>query len=325
MRSAEDIIDRLKGSFNAPRTKDEKIKVVVFCIIISTTFWFFSALNKSDYVTQINYPIEFQYNTEAFVAVKPLPRQIRLEVTGGGWDLMTRSFGFGMEPIRISLEDPTQAGFRLASSLRGEITPKLEPVAVNFILTDSIRYHIERRVTRTIPLAFDSANVLLEGDYRFTSRVAMSPAIITFIGPESLVNALPEPYLVPAADDAVDESVSESFDIPLPESDLVSSNVSEVEIQFEVDEFVGFQRTIPVMKLNFTDTTLMLSPDAVDVSYSIRRSEEVRADSLDIMLIADYYSYNEADSTVKVSVAVKAPHIRELVLLEDKVRVTRNE
>ncbi len=325
MRSAEDIIDRLKGSFNAPRTKDEKIKVVVFCIIISTTFWFFSALNKSDYVTQINYPIEFQYNTEVFVAVEPLPRQIRLEVTGGGWDLMTRSFGFGMEPIRINLEDPTQAGFRLASSLRGEITPKLEPVAVNFILTDSITYRIERRITRDIPLAFDSANVLLEGDYRFTSPVSISPAIITFTGPESIVNALPEPYLIPAADDAVDESIAESFDIPLPASDLVSSNVSEADIQFDVDEFVGFMRTIPVMKLNFTDTTLRLNPGVVDVSYSIRRSEEVRADSLDIMLIADYYSYNETDSTVKVSVAVKAPHIRDLVLLEDKIRVVRDE
>ena len=325
MRSAEDIIDRLKGSFNAPRTKDEKIKVVVFCIIISTTFWFFSALNKSDYVTQINYPIEFQYNTEAFVAVEPLPRQIRLEVTGGGWDLMTRSFGFGMEPIRINLEDPTQAGFRLASSLRGEITPKLEPVAVNFILTDSITYHIERRITRDIPLAFDSANVLLEGDYRFTSPVSISPARITFTGPESIVNALPEPYLIPAADDAVDESIAESFDIPLPASDLVSSNVSEADIQFDVDEFVGFMRTIPVMKLNFTDTTLRLNPGVVDVSYSIRRSEEVRADSLDIMLIADYYSYNAADSTVKVSVAVKAPHIRDLVLLEDKIKVVRDE
>lgn len=325
MRSAEEIIDRLKGSFNAPRTKDEKIKVVVFCIIISTTFWFFSALNKSDYVTQINYPIEFQYNTEAYIAVEPLPREVRLEVAGGGWDLMTRSFGFGMEPIRIALDDPTQAGFRLGSSLRGELTPRLEPVTVNFILSDSIVYNIEKRVTRNIPLAFDSADVLLEGDFRLTSPVTINPPLITFTGPESLVKALPEPYMIPAAEDAVDESVSETLDIPLPESELISSNISEAEIQFDVDEFVAFQRTIPVMRLNFTDSTLALSPDAIDVSYSIRRAEEVKADSLDIMLIADYYSFNASDSTIKVSVAVKATHILDLVLLEEKIKVVNNE
>ncbi|MCE7994155.1 MAG: hypothetical protein HEP71_19360 [Roseivirga sp.] len=325
MRSAEEIIDRLKGSFNAPRTKDEKIKVVVFCIIISTTFWFFSALNKSDYVTQINYPIEFQYNEEVFVAVDPLPRNVRLEVSGGGWDLMTRSFGFGMEPILIRLDDPTQAGFKLASSLRGEITPKLDPVAVNFILSDSILYHIERRVTRSIPLAYDSASILLEGDFRLTSAVSLSPAAIQFTGPESLVNALPDPYIIPAAEDAVDESVEESFDIPLPESDLIVNDLSETVIKFEVDEFVSYQRSIPVMKLNFTDSTLALSPAAVDVSYSIKRSEEVMADSLDIMLIADFYSYNAQDSTVNVSVAVKATHIQDLVILEEKIKVTRNE
>lgn len=325
MRSAEEIIDKLKGSFNAPRSKDEKIKVVVFCIIISTTFWFFSALNKSDYVTQINYPIEFQYNADTFVAVDPLPRQIRLEVSGGGWDLMLRSFGFSMEPIIINLEDPTQAGFRLASSLRGEITPKLDPVAVNFILSDSIVYHIERRVTRSIPLAFDSAAILLEGDFRLTSSIAVSPPAIQFTGPESLVNALPEPYIIPASTDAVDESVAESFDIPLPESDLLVSDISEAEVQFEVDEFIAFQRAIPVMKLNFTDSTLSLRPGAVDVSYSIKRSEEARADSLDIMLIADFYTYNAQDSTVKVSVAVKAKHIQDLVLLEEKIKVAHNE
>ncbi|GAB5523501.1 MAG: hypothetical protein Roseis2KO_13730 [Roseivirga sp.] len=325
MRSAEEIIDRLKGSFNAPRTKDEKIKVVVFCIIISTTFWFFSALNKSDYVTQISYPIELEYDTEAFIAVAPLPRQIRLEVSGGGWDLMTRSFGFGMEPLRINLEDPTQAGYRLAGALRGELTPRLDPVAVNFILSDSIIYHIERKVTRNIPLAFDSADVLLEGDYRFISPITINPPVITFTGPESFVRALPEPYVIPASDDAVDESVAERFDIPLPESDLISSDISEAEIRFDVDEFVAFQRTIPVMKLNFTDSTLSVQPDAVDVSYSIKRSEEVMADSLDIMLIADYYSFSPADSTIKVSVAVKAPHILDLVLLKDKIKVTRND
>lgn len=325
MRSAEEIIDRLKGSFNAPRTKDEKIKVVVFCVIISTTFWFFSALNKSDYVTQINYPIEFRYNTETFMAVDPLPRHVRLEVTGGGWDLMTRSFGFGMEPILINLDDPTQAGFRLASSLRGEITPKLDPVAVNFILSDSIIYHIEKRVTRSIPLAYDSASILLEGDFRLTSAISINPAAIQFTGPESLVNALPDPYVIPAAEDAVDEAVEESIDIPLPETDLITSDLSEAVIQFEVDEFVSYQRSIPVMKLNFTDSTLALSPTAVDVSYSIRRSEEVLADSLDIMLIADFYSYNTQDSTVNVSVAVKATHILDLVILEEKVKVTHDE
>lgn len=321
MISAEEIIDKLKGSFNAPRTKDEKLKVVVFCVIISTTFWFFSALNKSDYVTQINYPIEFQYNAEAFIATGPLPDEIRLEVSGGGWDLMTRSFGFGMEPILINLEDPSQSTFKLASSLRGEITPKLDPVLVNFILSDSILYTIERKITRTIPLAFNTNRMQLASDYRLVSSITVNPATITFIGPESMINALPEPYMIPPSEDAIDESISESFDIPLPESDLIVTEISEADVQFEVDEFVPHQRTIEVLKLNFSDSTLSLSPGVVDVSYTIKRSEEVRADSLDIMLIADYLAFDARDSTIKVAIAVKATHIRDLELLETKVRV----
>lgn len=325
MRSAEEIIDRLKGSFNAPRTKDEKIKVVVFCIIISTTFWFFSALNKSDYVTQISYPVEFSYNSEEFVAVTPLPGEIQLEVTGGGWDLMIRSFGFGMEPLLIELEDPVQSNFKLTSSLRGEITPKLEPVTVNFILSDSIVYNIERRIKRSIPLAYDSAAILLAADYRRISDISIQPAVVQFSGPESMVNALPEPFIIPASEDLIDETVMENFDIPDLPSELITADVSEVQVRFEVDEFVPFQRTLPIMKLNFTDSTLSVSPDATIVTYTIRRSEEVRADSLDIMLIADYYSFDAQDSTIEVSVAVQAGHINDLQLQQQKVKVISNE
>lgn len=325
MRSAEEIIEKLRGSFNAPRTKDEKIKVVIFCIVISTTFWFFSALNKSDYITQINYPIEFRYNQERFVAVKPLPRYMRLEVTGGGWDLMTRSFGFGMAPIIINLEDPTQSNYRLSSTLRGELTPKLEPVTVNFILSDSLYYHIEPIINRTVALGFDSAALQLAPDFRLVSSIGIEPAQITFTGPESLVNALPEPYVIPANDDRYEEMVGESFDIPEPESDLVSASISEATVSFDVEEFVPHQRSIEVMRLNFTDTTLRISPEEIDVSYTIKRSEEVHADSLDIMLIADFYTFNEQDSTVEVSVAVKAAHIHDLDIKTPKLKVVSNE
>ena len=325
MKSAEEIIEKLKGSFNTPSKKDEKIKVVVFCIIISTTFWFFSALNKSDYVTLINYPIEFRYDTEQYVAVNSLPEQLKVEVAGGGWDLMTRSFGFNMEPIVIDLDDPTQTDFRLTSSLRAELTPRLDPVTVNYIVRDSLFYDIERKITRTIPLAFDSARLSLAPDHRITSGITLNPATVSFTGPEGMVNALPEPYLVQADGDNYDDSIDEIFDLPEWGSELISANLSEVRVQLEVDEFVTYQRPVKVMRLNFEDSTLMLSSSEVDASYTIRRSEEVYADSLDIMLIADYYTFDARDSSVAVSVAVKAAHIHDLRLSSDRLKVVSNE
>lgn len=325
MRSAEEIIEKLKGSFNAPRTKDEKIKVVVCCILISTTFWFFSALNKSDYVTQINYPIVFDFDTERYVAVEPLPKHVSLEVTGGGWDLMTRGFGFGMVPIIISLDDPAKSNFKLSATLRGELSPRLEPVIVNYMLKDSIFYHIEPIISRDLPLSFDSAGIQLAPNYRLTSAISLEPLRVTFTGPESLVNALPSPYTLPASDDAYDDPVEEKFDLPESGSELVRPNISEVKVSFEVEEFVPYKKAIKVMLLNFNDSNLALNPNEAEVTYTIRKSEEVHADSLDITLIADFYTFNHQDSSVTVSVAAKAAHVRDLVLLTEKVKVISNE
>ena len=325
MRSAEEIIEKLKGSFNAPRTKDEKIKLVVCCILVSTTFWFFSALNKSNYVTRINYPIVFDFDTEKYVAVKPLPKHISLEVTGGGWDLMTRSFGFGMAPIVISLDDPAKSNFKLSATLRGELSPMLEPVTVNYVLNDSIFYHIEPVISRDVPLSFDSAGIQLAPNYRLTSAISLSPPRVTFTGPESLVNALPSPYTVPASGDAHDDPVEEKFDLPDSGSELVRPNISEVKVGFEVEEFVPHRKTIKLMLLNFNDPKLALNPNEAEVTYTIRKSEEVHADSLGITLIADFQSFNRQDSSVTVSVATKAAYIHDLVLLTDKVKVISNE
>ena len=325
MKSAEELIESIKKSFNAPSSKDEKIKVVVFCVIISTTFWFFSALNKSDYVTQINYPIELQYDEEQFVAVSALPRQVRLEVQGGGWDLMTRSFGFAMEPIQIQLEDPATSHFRLTSALRGELTPKLEPVVVNFILQDSIVYDIERKVQRSIPLFFDSSAVQLARDFRITSPVSLSQNRITFTGPESMVNDLPDPYPIDPDNELFDASVDQSFDISLPASELISADVEEVDVSFEVEEFVLYETSVPIMKLNFNDSTLGILPNRANLSYRVRKSKEVDSDSMDIMVLADFLSLNASDSLIDITIAVQAPHITELELRTTQVKVIAND
>jgi len=64
-----------------PETKQSKggisprqvsnIKVVVLCVAAATTFWILNALNKEDYTTIVDYPIEFEFDQEQFMAVSP--------------------------------------------------------------------------------------------------------------------------------------------------------------------------------------------------------------------------------------------------------------
>ncbi|WP_339698356.1 hypothetical protein [uncultured Roseivirga sp.] len=325
MRSAEDIIEILKRSFNTPSTKDEKLKVVVLCIIISTTFWFFSALNKSDYVTQINYPIEVVYNDSLYVALSEIPDKLPLEVTGGGWDLMTRSFGFNMEPLIIELENPIRDNYRLSSNLRQDIVPRLDPVTINYLLEDSLIFNIDERVSIDVELVLDSADIKLSPNQRITSEITLQPNMVRISGPKSLLDTIQRPIRISIGDTEFNKSVDQKFSIRDFGSSLISTDITEVSVKFEVTEFMRKEIELPIHPVNFKGKTGSIEPKRVVVSYETLVSEIRNVDSLNLVLTADYSNLKKADGTIPIEITMKPSFILDPKLSQSKVKLKDNE
>tara|TARA_A100000171_G_scaffold49476_1_gene58636 strand:- start:11014 stop:11991 length:978 start_codon:yes stop_codon:yes gene_type:complete len=325
LRSAEDIIEILKRSFNTPSTKDEKLKVVVLCIIISTTFWFFSALNKSDYVTQINYPIEVVYNDSLYVALSEIPDKLPLEVTGGGWDLMTRSFGFNMEPLIIELENPIRDNYRLSSNLRQDIVPRLDPVTINYLLEDSLIFNIDERVSVDVELVLDSADIKLSPNQRITSEITLQPNMVRISGPKSLLDTIQRPIRISIGDTEFNKSVDQKFSIRDFGSSLISTDITEVSVKFEVTEFMRKEIELPIHPVNFKGKTGSIEPKRVVVSYETLVSEIRNVDSLNLVLTADYSNLKKADGTIPIEITMKPSFILDPKLSQSKVKLKDNE
>src|SRR3954468_23763656 len=94
-----------KSILNVLRFNRRNWRAVVLCIFAATIFWFLNALNKS-YTTNLNFPLRFDYDKTNFVPVRSLPRQVRINVTGNGWDLFKQSTGVKNIPLEIPLERP---------------------------------------------------------------------------------------------------------------------------------------------------------------------------------------------------------------------------
>lgn len=106
------------------RFNNKNWKVILLCIFAAAIFWIFNSLNKN-YSASIDFPLAFDYDQESYVAVKSLPDEIKLNVTGLGWDLFRKSAGLKVPPLRIPLENPSEvkkdcwrhvAGFILRSN-----------------------------------------------------------------------------------------------------------------------------------------------------------------------------------------------------------------
>ena len=119
-------------------------KVVVLSLVGATTFWFFNALNKS-YDTNINYPIEFVFDKDSVVVMKPLPENIRMNVSSGGWNLLRKTYWFNLPPIEIELTNPTSVQYMDRGLLFPIVVNQMTELRVNYIVSDSLFidiYHV---------------------------------------------------------------------------------------------------------------------------------------------------------------------------------------
>ena len=323
MSKAEDILDKFKRSLNTPSTKDEKIKVVLVCIVISTTFWFFNALNKNDYVTRINYPISIELDEEKYVATEPLPTRIPIEVSGGGWDLMARYFGLKMNTLDVSPESPDQLGYVLASSLRSEISEDLEPISINYFLTDSLRFKVEKKVSSEFILAYDTSAVSLSGDFIMASDIRIKPLKIELTGPSSVIEAMGDTLWLNEEIDGVSEDFSKEIGLPeLPE--FVSTGQKAVQVNFLVERLFSVDVSLPIEMRNFPKGNWQLDSPVGQVSYKVPETRLDVSDTTGIRLFVDYKRMG-SDSLLTVQMEVLNELFREVRVSPENVKPSRNE
>ena len=87
----------------SPLTTVAKWDWAVFslCLVIASSVWTLNQLNKTDYTTLIEYPINLHETEKNVIAYQAPPKHITVSVSGTGWDLLKLSFGIELEPLGV--------------------------------------------------------------------------------------------------------------------------------------------------------------------------------------------------------------------------------
>lgn len=246
-------------------------KALALCFIAATIFWFFNALNKS-YSTSINFPLEFEYDRENFIAVSPLPSQVRINVSGIGWDLFRRSLGLKVPPLVIPLEKP--ADVKKIVAVPGLFASQLERFDINFVLTDTFRVAIEPVEERWITLRLDAKALNLQQNYVRTSEPLLSPDSIHVAGPGPLIKSFIEPVYLKLADNNIDENYDEDVEVELLHNEMIERNPPTVNVSFKVDRLIDLQDSIPLRIINYPEeANPYLGIKALPCRFSIPESK----------------------------------------------------
>ena len=294
-------------------------KVVMFSIMGATTFWLFRALNEQ-HSALISYPIEFVFNRDSTVVMNPLPTVIKIVVSSGGWNLFRRTLIFGVDPLKVELDNPSEVNFLTQSFLSPIVEDQLEGLKINYIVTDTLFLNIERKITKRMRLKVDSLNLSLEKDYQLISSIDIRPDHMMLIGPESIINSFETDFDITPDDNEIDEDFDSRVEVPIVFKDLIQSEPNEVNVSFEVDRFKNVNIEVPIALQNFPINRIpMLRDSMVNLTYRVKESfaEEYSVGDFRVILNHDFL---KTDS-IGVPILMKYPDtLKQISMDPQKVR-----
>ena len=271
-----------KSIFNLLRFNKKNWKAVVLCMFAAMVFWFFNALNKK-YTTNISFPLAFEYNQKMYIAVKPLPSEVKINVTGIGWNLFRRSTGLKSRPLIVPLEHPTQIRKMVGSLLPVFFTSQLEGLEINFILTDTLNIALERRAERWMKVHLDSTTILFRKGYGMSSKSKISPDSILIQGPFDFINALPNPLNIQLSQNNIDENFIEDIEVKFLHLELIKRNPPTVSVKFDVDKLVEIIDSVNLRIINApTSSHLSIEMKRWPCVYAVpqRKMNQYKSDSV---------------------------------------------
>ncbi|MET4074091.1 hypothetical protein [Hymenobacter sp. UYCo722] len=163
-------------------------RAITACLLAAGLFWQMNALNKT-YTSRLDFPLAWHYDSAHYVPLRPLPARVGVTVTGQGWRLLRANLGWGTHPADLRPVPYPGTRYLPNESWRRGLQNALEGVQVNEWSGDTLRLTFDRIASRRLPL-------VLPADSARRYRATFKPAFVTFRGPSSLLQALPNPYPV---------------------------------------------------------------------------------------------------------------------------------
>lgn len=300
--------------FNILRFNRRNWKAVMLCVFTATVFWFFNALNKT-YTTNINFPLTFDYNDEQFIPVEGLPEDVRLNVTGNGWELFKRSTGVKANPLEIPLETPGEVKKIVGSGLKFSFTNQLDGLEINHVLSDTIYVDLEPKIGRWVTLAVDSLHYNIKSGFDLTSDVAILPDSAYIEGPKRIVEKIRDPVMLTIPQRNIDEYYVETIPVELPFNDVITIQPPRVSVMFNVEEMVTVRDSISLRVINIPPSVSdVLNSGKLPVVLSIPESfvEGFRLDSVKAVLDLQHFT----GGTAKI-----LPHVEGLPPYSEVVQI----
>ncbi|MFN6946767.1 MAG: hypothetical protein ACK4ND_17600 [Cytophagaceae bacterium] len=278
-------------------------------------------MNK-DITDNITYPIVIQYDSDKVVPLEKLPDRIKVNATGYGWKLLRKSLIFHNGPLVIRPENLPDKNYLTASQMLPAVKQELSDVRVNYIVSDTLHFNFDRKVTKTIQLKVDSGVLNLAQGYRLVSSIMIQPDTVVFSGPKSIVSKLPDTLQLNVPGKNIKESYAENIKIEHVFNSLIKYEPKEARVSFESALYVQESKMLVPRQINFPGDTSYIVPDKqLIITYQVREEHKNKAKEEDFRAVLNFRKLNLKDTTIVPELLIKPEFIKDFYFTPSAVKI----
>ncbi len=167
----------------------------------------------------------------------PLPTEVNLNVSGKGWNLLRSQLGIGeTQPAELAIGNLPDATFLTGQTLSPAIRKVLRGLELNYVITDTLNFRFDRRVSRKVSLIVDSASVHLQPRYQISSPIRIVPNEVTLTGPAFLLDTIPGKIPLSLPRKTLSKDFKETMPLPYINNPLIKSDITHTVISFQISK-----------------------------------------------------------------------------------------
>jgi hypothetical protein len=297
----------------------ENLYVFFSCIGISIFIWF-SIKMSQEYVTDIDYPIQFTNLPKNKVLSQSETDKISLRTKSKGFDLLSLKYLTYKKPVRFNLSNvrlgsdfDNHMNYLLSRNMLQQIIGQMDPdYQLLAIKPDTLFFRLEEVITVDAKVIPDM-DITFRQQYMLYDSARINPSHITITGPASMIDTIYEITTEKKTISNLGKSSSFSIGINKPfVSSLVSYNHEEVEISLNVEKYTEATLEVPIEIISDNpEIKLKTFPDRITITYLVALKDFSRVDENTFIASTQYLqSTTGGDNKLNISISQSPSFIR---------------
>lgn len=313
----------------------KKLTVFLACVAVSILSWLMISLGQ-DYNTTAVVPVRYINFPENKVLLNNIPNQMAVNITGSGFDLMRYDEQLIEDTLTINLDDLKMSVF--GDYERGYLDPAIlsrllqkrinGEIGINRVLSDSIEFLFDLKVSRVLPVK-PMVNYKLAKGFVLTDSIICVPSEVEVYGPLSVLDTLK--YIKTMSIDAGEIEGIKVYRIPLVISKFgndAKAYPDSVRVKLLVDRLTEKRFMITPEKLNVPDSLEMLCfPNAIELIAQVPMSKFNEISRTQFFVNIDYNQRQEGYMGLPVNLEQWPVEVEKISLNPKQVEIvlSKNE